>query len=149
MYLNQNHTISRRAVALLLTLVLCIGMVPSAMAGQQNSYHDPAEHWMQASNRTNELDINSVVTHETFYCATCRDNTDFTIWRVPEYTKSGETAMNRNVKYSNGMCMDEKTVGNLDAGVPGQDASYTGYHWTKSVCSRCGDWNSNETSGAP
>lgn len=43
-YLNQNHTISRRAVALLLTLVLCIGMVPSAMAGQQNSYHDPAEH---------------------------------------------------------------------------------------------------------
>ena len=147
--MNQNHTISRRAVALLLTLVLCIGMVPSAMAGQQNSYHDPAEHWMQAGNRTNELDINSVVTHETFYCATCRDNTDFTVWRVPEYTKSGETAMNRNVKYSNGMCMDEKTVGNLDAGVPGQDASYTGYHWTKSVCSRCGDWNSNETSGAP
>lgn len=148
-YLNQNHTISRRAVALLLTLVLCIGMVPSAMAGQQNSYHDPAEHWMQASNRTNELDINSVVTHETFYCATCRDNTDFTIWRVPEYTKSGETAMNRNVKYSNGMCMDEKTLGDLDAGVPGQDASYTGCHWTKSVCGRCGDWNSNETSGAP
>ena len=149
MYLNQNHTISRRAVALLLTLVLCIGMVPSAMAGQQNSYHDPAEHWMQAGNRTNELDINSVVTHETFYCATCRDNTDFTVWRVPEYTKSGETAMNRNVKYSNGMCMDEKTVGNLDAGVPGQEAAYTGYHWTKSVCGRCGDWNSNETSGAP
>ena len=124
-------------------------MIPTVSAAQQNSYHDPAEHWQQASNRTNELDVNSIVTHETFYCATCRENTDFTVWRVPEYTRSGETAMNRNVKYSNGMCIDEKTVGSLDAGVPGENAYYTGYHWTKSVCSRCGDWNSNETNGAP
>ena len=134
---------------MLLTLTLCLGMIPTASAAQQNSYHDPVEHWQQASNRTNELDVNSIVTHETFYCATCRENTDFTVWRVPEYTRSGETALNRNVKYSNGMCIDEVTVGNLDAGVPGENAYYTGYHWTKSVCSRCGDWNSNETNGAP
>ena len=124
-------------------------MIPTASAAQQNSYHDPVEHWQQASNRTNELDVNAIVTHETFYCATCRENTDFTVWRVPEYTRSGETALNRNVKYSNGMCIDEVTVGSLDAGVPGENAYYTGYHWTKSVCSRCGDWNSNETNGAP
>lgn len=68
---------------------------------------------------------------------------------VYAYTRSGETALNRNVKYSNGMCIDEVTVGSLDAGVPGENAYYTGYHWTKSVCSRCGDWNSNETNGAP
>lgn len=148
MNLKKNHY-SRRALALLLTLVMCVGMIPTAFAAQQNSYHDPVEHWQQASNRTNELDVNSIVTHETFYCATCRENTDFTVWRVPEYTRSGETAMNRNVKYSNGMCIDEKTVGSLDAGVPGENAYYTGYHWTKSVCSRCGDWNSNETNGAP
>lgn len=134
---------------MLLTLALCLGMIPTASAAQQNSYHDPVEHWQQASNRTNELDVNSIVTHETFYCATCRENTDFTVWRVPEYTRSGETALNRNVKYSNGMCIDEVTVGSLDAGVPGENAYYTGYHWTKSVCSRCGDWNSNETNGAP
>ena len=134
---------------MLLTLTLCLSMIPTAFAGQQNSYHDPVEHWQQASNRTNELDVNSIVTHETFYCATCRENTDFTVWRVPEYTRSGETALNRNVKYSNGMCIDEVTVGSLDAGVPGENAYYTGYHWTKSVCSRCGDWNSNETNGAP
>ena len=134
---------------MLLTLTLCLGMIPTASAAQQNSYHDPVEHWQQASNRTNELDVNSIVTHETFYCATCRENTDFTVWRVPEYTRSGETALNRNVKYSNGMCIDEVTVGSLDAGVPGENAYYTGYHWTKSVCSRCGDWNSNETNGAP
>lgn len=134
---------------MLLTLTLCLGMIPTASAAQQNSYHDPVEHWQQASNRTNELDVNAIVTHETFYCATCQENTDFTVWRVPEYTRSGETALNRNVKYSNGMCIDEVTVGSLDAGVPGENAYYTGYHWTKSVCSRCGDWNSNETNGAP
>ena len=53
MHLNKNHTISRRALAMLLTLTLCFSLVPSAFAAQQNSYHDPAEHWMQASNRTN------------------------------------------------------------------------------------------------
>ena len=147
--MNKKYFFSHRVLAMLLTLALCLGMIPTASAAQQNSYHDPVEHWQQASNRTNELDVNSIVTHETFYCATCRENTDFTVWRVPEYTRSGETALNRNVKYSNGMCIDEVTVGSLDAGVPGENAYYTGYHWTKSVCSRCGDWNSNETNGAP
>lgn len=147
--MNKKYFFSHRVLAMLLTLALCLGMIPTASAAQQNSYHDPVEHWQQASNRTNELDVNAIVTHETFYCATCRENTDFTVWRVPEYTRSGETALNRNVKYSNGMCIDEVTVGSLDAGVPGENAYYTGYHWTKSVCSRCGDWNSNETNGAP
>ena len=54
---------------MLLTLALCLGMIPTASAAQQNSYHDPVEHWQQASNRTNELDVNAIVTHETFYCA--------------------------------------------------------------------------------
>lgn len=147
--MNKKYFFYHRVLAMLLTLTLCLSMIPTASAAQQNSYHDPVEHWQQASNRTNELDVNAIVTHETFYCATCRENTDFTVWRVPEYTRSGETALNRNVKYSNGMCIDEVTVGSLDAGVPGENAYYTGYHWTKSVCSRCGDWNSNETNGAP
>ena len=147
--MNKKYFFYHRVLAMLLTLTLCLSLIPTASAAQQNSYHDPVEHWQQASNRTNELDVNSIVTHETFYCATCRENTDFTVWRVPEYTRSGETALNRNVKYSNGMCIDEVTVGSLDAGVPGENAYYTGYHWTKSVCSRCGDWNSNETNGAP
>ena len=47
MNLKKNHY-SRRALALLLTLVMCVGMIPTAFAAQQNSYHDPAEHWMQA-----------------------------------------------------------------------------------------------------
>ena len=38
MHLNKNHTISRRALAMLLTLTLCFSLVPSAFAAQQNSY---------------------------------------------------------------------------------------------------------------
>ena len=49
----------KRMTALLLAVVLCIGMMPSAFAAQQDSYHDPAEHWQEANNRTNELDANA------------------------------------------------------------------------------------------
>lgn len=90
MHLNKNHTFSRRALAMLLTLTLCLSLVPSAFAAQQNSYHDPAEHWMQASNRTNELDVNSVVTRETFKCGECGKETSFEVFRVPEYTRNGQ-----------------------------------------------------------
>ena len=38
MHLNKNHTFSRRALAMLLTLTLCLSLVPSAFAAQQNSY---------------------------------------------------------------------------------------------------------------
>ena len=62
----------RRPMALLLSLVLCVGLVPSAFAAQQNSYHDPADHWQEANNRTNELDANATVTHETFNCQRMR-----------------------------------------------------------------------------
>ena len=37
MNLKKNHY-SRRALALLLTLTLCLGMIPTASAAQQNSY---------------------------------------------------------------------------------------------------------------
>ena len=88
----------KRLIALLLTLVMCVGMIPTAFAAQQNSYHDPAEHWLTASNRTNELDVNAVVTHETFNCGVCNKQTSFTAWRVPEYTRGGKTALTRDRK---------------------------------------------------
>ena len=59
----------KRMTALLLAVVLCVGMVPTAFAAQQDSYHDPAENWQEANNRTNELDANATVTHETFNCS--------------------------------------------------------------------------------
>ena len=144
MHLNKNHTFSRRALAMLLTLTLCFSLVPSAFAAQQNSYHDPAEHWMQASNRTNELDVNSVVTRETFKCGECGKVTSFEVFRVPEYTRNGQTALSRNVKYSDGTMMDGVGKGDCMDGVPGKDAHYTGYHYTKAVCETCGGINTNE-----
>ena len=144
MHLNKNHTLSRRALAMLLTLALCFSLVPSAYAAQQNSYHDPGAHWMLASNRTNELDVNSVVTRETFKCGECGKVTSFEVFRVPEYTRNGQTALSRNVKYSDGTMMDGVGKGDCMDGVPGKDAYYTGYHYTKAVCETCGGINTNE-----
>ena len=126
MNLKKNHY-SRRALALLLTLVMCVGMIPTAFAAQQNSYHDPAEHWMQASGRTNELDANSVVTRETFKCGECGKATSFEVFRVPEYTRNGQPALSRNVKYSDGTMVDGVGKGDTMDGIPCKDwASYIG-----------------------
>ena len=133
----------RRAVSLLLALALCLSVMPTAFAGQENGYHDPAEHWLTANNRTNELDANSTVTRETFTCAECGRATSFEVFRVPEYTRDGRTAMSRNVKYSDGMCADGETLGTILDGTPGVDSYYTGYHWTKAVCETCGSLNTN------
>lgn len=141
--MKNNHHFPRRLTALLLVLAVMLFLVPSAFAAQQNSYHDPAEHWQEALNRTNELDANSVVTRETFNCCVCDKATAFEVFRVPEYTRNGETALTRNVKYSDGTCLDGKSKGDLLDGTPGQDAYYTGYHWTKAVCEVCGTINSN------
>lgn len=134
---------ARSALALLLAVVLCIGMVPTAFAAQENGYHDPADHWQEANNRTNELDVNAVVTHETFQCKECKQQTSFLAFRTPEYTRDGQTAMNRNVKYSDGTMVDGEGKGSILDGIPGEDATYTGYHWTKAVCEVCGNINTN------
>ena len=141
--MKNNHHSPRRLTALLLVVAVMLSLIPSAFAAQQNSYHDPAEHWQEALNRTNELDANSVVTRETFNCCVCNKATAFEVFRVPEYTRNGETALTRNVKYSDGTCLDGKSKGDLLDGTPGQDATYTGYHWTKAVCEVCGTINSN------
>ena len=59
---NRTHP-SHRILALLLTFILAMSLLPtSAFAGQADEYHDPAEHWLNAGNRTNELDANAVIT---------------------------------------------------------------------------------------
>ena len=51
--------------------------------------------------------------------------------------------MSRNVKYSDGTFVDGSGKGSILDGVPGQDAYYTAYHWTKAVCETCGSINTN------
>ena len=140
---HSNPHRPRSLLAGLLTLALIFSMLPTAFAAQQNSYHDPAEHWMQASGRTNELDANSVVTHETFTCHECGKQTSFLAFRVPEYTKNGQPALSRNVKYSDGTLVGGTGKGDPMDGVPGKDATYTGYHYTKAICETCGGINTN------
>ena len=142
MLTKHNHP--RRALALLLAVLMTLALLPTtALAGQEDGYHDPAERWMNAVNRTNELDVNSTVTYETFHCSGCHLDTSFRIWRTPEYTRDGQTAMTRNVRYSDGTLYGGEGTGIILDGTPGVDATYTGYHWTKSCCTACGTMNGN------
>ncbi len=141
--IKNNHC--KKALAFILVLSVLLGMFPlsghKAYAAQQNSYHDPAENWMSAVNRTNELDANAAVTEETFTCYNCGKATQFTVWRTPEYTRSGSSNLGHNVKYSDGTMVDGITKGNVDDGKPGVNAYYTFNHWTKAACSQCGTFN--------
>lgn len=140
---KKANRIPRSLISLLLALALTMSIMPMAFAAQENGYHDPAEHWLTANNRTNELDANAVLTHETFYCAVCEKPTSFSAWRTPEYTRDGASALTRNVMYSDGTMVDGEGTGVILDGTPGVDAAYTGYHWTKAMCDTCGTMNSN------
>ena len=122
---------------------MAMSLIPSvSFAAQSNEYVDPADVWIEANGRASEFDINATVTTGTVFCPICDMPTTNISYRVPEYTRTGETAMNRGVYYSDGTCIDGVSKGNLDDGTPGVDAFYTGYHWTKSVCQNCGTINS-------
>lgn len=131
----------RSIVSIILTICMMATFIPNVFAAQSNEYVDPADSWLSSNNRTNELDVNATTTYETQYCSVCRKQTMVVTYRVPEYTKTGETALNRGVMYSDGTCIDGESKGNLDDGTPGVDAYYTGYHWTKAVCQTCGTIN--------
>lgn len=134
-------------ISVFLTLCIMATFIPAAFAAQSNDYVDPVDVWLSSNNRTNELDVNATTTYETSYCAVCEKDTYGITYRVPEYTKSGETAMNRGVMYSDGTLIGGEGSGNLDDGTPGIDAYYTGYHFTKSICQTCGTINSLEGPG--
>ena len=144
--MNKNKT--KSILSVLLAVIMLLGSMPViTYAAQSNDYVDPADNWLKANGRTNELDMNATTTYETQYCAVCNRDTLALTYRVPEYTKSGETALNRGVMYSDGTLIDGNGTGNLDDGTPGVDAYFTAYHWTKSVCQTCGTLNSIEGEG--
>ena len=143
--MKTKHFSMKSVISMLLALVIIAGTLPvSVFAAQSNEYVDPADNWLSSNNRTNELDVNATITNETQYCNVCKKHTSVLTYRVPEYTKTGETALNRGVRYSDGTCIDGVSKGNLDNGTPGIDAYYTGYHFTKVVCQTCGTINSGD-----
>lgn len=128
---NKNQKI-KSIISLILAVCVVSGIAPTiSYAAQSNEYVDPADRWVEANGRTNEFDINATTTYETQYCPVCDMETTVLTYRVPEYTKSGNTALNREIMYSDGTCIDGVSTGNLDDGTPGVDAYFSGYHWTK------------------
>ena len=91
-----------------LAVVMILGTLPvmNVFAAQKSDYEDPADNWLKTNNRTNELDMNATVTYETQWCPVCNKHTTVLTYRVPEYTKSGQTAMNHGVKWSDGYDID-------------------------------------------
>jgi len=143
----KNKTKSILSAFLAVCMLLSISPI-TTFAAQSNEYVDPAENWLSSNGRTNELDVNATTTYETQWCTVCNMQTTVLTYRVPEYTRSGETALNRDVMYSDGTKIDGESTGNTDSGTPGVDAYYTGYHLTKSVCQVCGTINSINGSDA-
>ncbi len=138
----KNKSKLKSVLSALLTMCMLISAAPvTTFAAQSNEYVDPADSWLSSNNRTNELDVNATTTYETSWCPVCDKETTVLTYRVPEYTRSGETAKNHGVWFSDGRNIDGTEVGNLDSGTPGIDAYYTGNHWTKSVCQNCGTIN--------
>lgn len=126
----------------LLALTMLLSAAPViTYAAQSNEYVDPADNWLSSNGRTNELDMNATTTFETCWCPVCKKETTVLTYRVPEYTRTGETAKNHGVWFSDGRNADGTEIGNLDDGTPGVNAYYTGNHWTKSVCQLCGTIN--------
>ncbi len=70
----QKRSRGFRALALLLAVLTLFFLL-----SPHNGYHDPAGRWLPSNNRTNELDANTVVTHETFLCYSCDRYTGFTV----------------------------------------------------------------------
>ena len=56
---------------------------------------------------------------------------------VYEGTAAGIMEQLRDLK----MCIRDR--GDTMDGIPGKDATYTGYHYTKAVCETCGGINTN------
>ena len=141
--MKTKHSI-KSLISGMLAVVMTIGAIPSmsVFAAQVNEYIDPADVWITSNGKTNELDFNATITQETLWCPVCNKDTIMLTYRTPEYTKSGTTALNRGVAYSDGTMTDGVTKGNIDDGRPGIDATYTTYHWTKSICQVCGTINS-------
>lgn len=125
----RNKAKSVLSVLLALTMLLSAAPVIT-YAAQSNEYVDPADNWLSSNGRTNELDMNATTTFETCWCPVCKKETTVLTYRVPEYTRTGETAKNHGVWFSDGRNADGTEIGNLDDGTPGVNAYYTGNHWS-------------------
>lgn len=79
---TRNKT--KSILSALLAAVFLLGSVPQVtFAAQSSEYTDPADNWLKANGRTNELDANATTTYETGYCTVCERDTLGLLNRVP------------------------------------------------------------------
>lgn len=151
----KNKLYGKKLLSLLLALVLALGALPltGSAASQEDIYHDPAEEWLDTAGREGTFNVNAVITYSTTYCHYCtieqngseREPLVYTTcmnYRVPEYTADGVSNAARNVKYSDGTRADGGQ-GAFSYQSPNAGGIYTGYHWNKSMCLKCGRLNAN------
>ncbi len=156
---NKKHI--RRGLAGLLAVVMLFSLVPAAFAANQaTDYHDPAEHWLNAAGRTNEFNVNATVSEGTMYCRYCTEQQNgsagaephvFTpgrTFRVPEYTPDGVSNAYRNIAFSDGTMIDNESKSNVMYQSPNNGGIYTGYHWTKTMCLKCGRLNTSTSTNS-
>ena len=93
----RNEKQNKRILAAVMAAGMTLSVIPSitTYAAQSNEYVDPADVWIEANGRTSEFDINATVTTGTMFCPVCDMPTSNISYRVPEYTRTGETAYNR------------------------------------------------------
>lgn len=146
---------TRKLLALLLAVSLIFGVLPlnATAASQENIYHDPAEHWLEGGDRANTFTQNATRTYGTMLCWYCTQEQNGSVnqpyvytscitYRVPEYTSTGVSDAVRNIGYSDGYTTTGETA-NMSYQSPNDGGIYTEYHWSKSMCLRCGRINTN------
>ena len=151
----KKNTKPRRLLALFLALTLALGMIPlsASAASQENIYHDPAENWLEGGSRADTFTQNATRTYGTMWCRYCTEEQNGSVtqpyvytacitYRVPEYTSTGVSDAVRNIGYSDGYTTTGETA-NVNYQSPNDGGIYTGYHWSKSMCLRCGRINTN------
>lgn len=153
----KNRKFLRSILSLILILTLCLGMIPlsAGAVSQETTYHDPAENWLDTAGRSSAFNNNAIVTQGTIYCRYCTKEQYGNAWeeprvftpsqtfRVPEYTKTGVSDASRNIRYSDGTLTGGTGQGNVMYQSPNAGGIYTGYHWTKTMCMKCGRINTN------
>ena len=139
----------KSVISAFLAVVMILGTLPAmnVFAAQKSDYEDPADNWLKTNNRTNELDMNATVTYETQWCPVCNKDTTVLTYRVPEYTKSGQTAMNHGVKWSDGYDLEGKKKVTRTVVLRAWTQAIRGII-TQSLCQTCGTINSVDGSGA-
>lgn len=144
--------------SVLMTTVMIFSQTPAAYAAaniETSDYYDPAEHWVDGRSGYTDLNANALVQLTSMYCNTCGQQEVVMSLRTPEYTETGEPTLNSE-NYFEVSRLSKTELSYLDQYYPGWDngmiktapaswkspkagGKFTGYHWTVSKCTHCGN----------